>query len=338
MRHGTEFLVLPPGLQRVYDPESDTVARILVEHDTDPVVAVPVTVATVERGHCNQDSVPVTGARTVTAGARHACLTTATGVWCWGDHSFCQLGPRYPMRRGITVGAVKATDALFRILTAFNTVTCGINYGAAGGVCWGSMHRNIASCHDRTWPVPPATLELREVVTAIGIHSILAFSATSVSTVVGGRLHTGAAGIAIFPGPIAATVVVDAAGFLIISPSQRCWQQQCIVLKIDQAHIFSRRIVFDAAAINPCGTTAVPHHRRSRVLRRRQSLDWSGAATHVRPRDRRRRRETLGRQGVRQSDLLRSPVARDRRPAVAAARCCHRRRRRPLVSQAPLVR
>ena len=230
VRRGTEFLVLPPGLQRVYDPASDTVARILVDDSAAGAATEPVTVATVERGHCNQPPVPVTGARTVTAGARHACLATATGVWCWGDHSFCQLGPRHPMRRGFTAGAVKATDALFRSLAAFHTVTCGINYGAAaGGVCWGSMHRNIASCHDRTWPVPPATLELREVVTGLGIHSILAFSATRATTVVGGRLHTGTAGLAIFPGPVAATVVVDAAGFLVISPSQRCWQQQCIL-------------------------------------------------------------------------------------------------------------
>ena len=116
-------------------------------------------------GQCNET---LRNVRQVVSGPMHACALRADGsVWCWGDNGACQLRANvsysstavatpyvsYPLARTPTSFS-RYTNV--RSLAAFGNVTCALRLGG-DGVCWGSLHQNMASCLDREWVLQDIT-------------------------------------------------------------------------------------------------------------------------------------------------------------------------------------
>lgn len=101
-------------------------------------------------GHCNET---LSAVRQVVSGELHACaLRTDGSVWCWGDNGACQLRANTPF----SPIAIQTPYVNVASLSAFGNMTCAL-MAAGGGVCWGSLHLNMASCADREWVVGAAS-------------------------------------------------------------------------------------------------------------------------------------------------------------------------------------
>lgn len=120
----------------------------------------------------------LTGALQVATGTRHACALTTTGVFCWGDNSFCQL-----MQHPVSLYAVPIITGTFRSVAIFDTVTC-VWIGSTNGVCWGALHLNSPECI--ITPFTDALFGLFRVG-----YAIVAVGTSRITTVIGATRFTG---------------------------------------------------------------------------------------------------------------------------------------------------
>lgn len=120
----------------------------------------------------------------VVSGRNHTCvLLRDSSVWCCGSNAYCQLGPRAALgvaRRGV----VHAADGVAR-LVVLPTMTCGLRRDGSGR-CWGALHRNMATCEDRTYSVGDASGGLYGVAEGV-IGAVRAVGRTGIATVAGAR-------------------------------------------------------------------------------------------------------------------------------------------------------
>ena len=152
---------------------------------------VDTTVAELVHGACGEIDVPVTSVVKIVVGTRHACLLRENGdVMCWGDNSFCQLGPTIPPG-SFTTKAVHfpRLKTAFSALEVFGTVTCASN--ARSGVCWGALHPIKTTCLDRnySYTLPDGSALMRMPYAVV----IVSKNSTITKSVVGGTMYVGRA-------------------------------------------------------------------------------------------------------------------------------------------------
>lgn len=206
VRFNAEIQLLPDGTHRAQQKDG-TIARFQIDNGVSSTAdvlwrlpsphpqfttgagsVINATVAELVHGECSEIDVPVTSVVDIAVGTKHACVLRQNGdILCWGDNSYCQLGPNTPPGVFTTKAVVVIQSGTYLKLDVFGTVTCASS--AAGGMCWGAVRPIKARCSDRVYTYSmPELGYLRRLKYALVIVSSNALIET---TILGGTLYNG---------------------------------------------------------------------------------------------------------------------------------------------------
>jgi len=234
---------------------------------------VDTTVAELVHGKCYEVDKPVTSVIKTVVGTKHACLLRDNGdIMCWGDNSFCQLGPEIPPGIFTTKAVHVFRLQNFSMLEVFGTVTCASN--AAGGICWGATHPIKTDCLDRAYNyILPENGNLMRLQYAV----VIILNKIVVKSVVGGTMYVGrAAETEIVNDPSAACLISESMvgcsnidGFYVGDVFPLLSKPYSETLSLDGPLLFGRpgcgyKLNFEGVEISPADASIIHEYETSR--------------------------------------------------------------------------